>query len=36
MAHYEAFAFIAEGFAKLAMICIMRRRLTEPRPTPAT
>jgi len=35
MAHYEAFAFIAEGFAKLAMICIMLRRLTEPRHTPA-
>jgi len=36
MTHYEAFAFIAEGFAKLAMICIMLRRLTEPRHTPAT
>jgi putative transposase len=36
MAHYEAFAsfaFIAEGFAKLAMICIMLSRLTELRHT---
>jgi transposase len=32
MAHYEALAIIAEGFAKLAMICIMLRRLTAPRP----
>jgi transposase len=30
MAHYEAFAFIAEGFVKLAMICVMLKRLTEP------
>ena len=36
MAHYEAFAFIAEGFAKLAMICVMLKRLTEPKPTSAT
>ena len=27
MAHYEAFALIAEGYAKLAMICIMLKRL---------
>ena len=33
MAHYEAFALIAEGFAKLAMICIMLKRLTEPKLT---
>jgi putative transposase len=31
MAHYEAFAIIAEGYAKLAMICIMLKRLTEPK-----
>ena len=30
MAHYEALATIAEGFAKLAMISVMLRRLTEP------
>jgi putative transposase len=36
MAHYEAFALIAEGFAKLAMICVMLKRLTEPKPTCAT
>lgn len=36
MAHYEAFAIIAEGFAKLAMICIMLKRVTEPTPTLAT
>ena len=36
MAHYEAFAFIAEGFAKLAMICVMLKRLTEPKPMSAT
>ena len=30
MAHYEAFAFIAEGFVKLAMIRVMLKRLTEP------
>ena len=29
MAHYEALAMIAEGFAKLAMIAVMLRRLTE-------
>jgi transposase len=32
MAHYEALATIAVGFAKLAMISIMLKRLTEPRP----
>ena len=32
MAHYEAFAFIAGGFAKLAMQCVMLKRLTEPKP----
>ena len=36
MAHYEAIAIIAEGFAKLAMISVMLKRLTEPRPKPAT
>jgi transposase len=36
MAHYEALAIIAEGFAKLAMICVMLKRLTEPRPRNAT
>jgi len=30
MAHYEALAIIAEGIAKLAMIAVMLRRLTEP------
>ena len=29
MAHYEAFVLIAEGFAKLAMICVMLKRLTR-------
>ena len=32
MAHYEALAIIAEGFAKLAMISIMLKRRTSPRP----
>jgi len=32
MAHYEALAIIAEGFAKLAMITVMLKRLTEPKP----
>jgi transposase len=36
MAHYEAFALIAEGFAKLAMISIMLKRLTQPKPASAT
>lgn len=34
MAHYEALAIIAEGFAKLAMISLMLKRLTETKPTP--
>jgi len=34
MAHYEALAFIAECFAKLAMISVMLKRLTEPKLTP--
>ena len=29
MAHYEALAMIAVGFAKLAMIAVMLKRLTE-------
>ena len=36
MAHYEAFAFTAEGFVKIAMICVMLKRLTEPKPICAT
>jgi hypothetical protein len=36
MAHYEALAIIAEGFAKLAMISVMLKRLTEPRPRNST
>ena len=32
MAHYEALAIMAEGFAKLAMISVMLKRLTEPKP----
>jgi transposase len=32
MAHYEATARIAVHFAKLAMISVMLKRLTEPRP----
>jgi hypothetical protein len=36
MAHYEALALIAEGFAKLALICVMLKRLTEPKPACAT
>ena len=36
MAHYEAAAIIAEGFAKLAMISVMLKRLTEPRAKPET
>lgn len=36
MAHYEAIGIIAEGFAKLAMISVMLKRLTEPRPGDAT
>jgi transposase len=34
MAHYEAIAIIAEGFAKLAMISVMLKRLTKPKPKP--
>ena len=36
MVHYEAIAIIAEGFAKLAMISVMLKRLTEPTPGPKT
>jgi transposase len=36
MAHYEAFAFIAEGYAKLAMIGVMLKRLAGPNPNRAT
>lgn len=32
MAHYEAIAMIAVHFAKLAMISVMLKRLTEPQP----
>jgi hypothetical protein len=32
MAHYEAVAISAEGFAKLAMICVMIKRLTQTKP----
>jgi hypothetical protein len=35
MAHYEAFALIAEGFAKVAMICVMLKRIAEPTPASA-
>jgi transposase len=34
--HYEALAVIAEGFAKLAMINLMLKRLTETKPTSPT
>ena len=36
MAHYEALAIIAEGFAKLAMISVMLKRLTETKPQTAS
>jgi transposase len=36
MAHYEALAIIAEGFAKLAMICVMLKRLTSAKPQAAS
>jgi transposase len=36
MAHYEALAVIAEGFAKLAMVSVMLKRLTETKPAPAS
>ena len=35
MAHYEAIAIIAVGFAKLAMISVMLKRLNETKPAPA-
>lgn len=35
MAHYEAIAIIAEGFAKLAMISLMLKRLTKTKPKTA-
>lgn len=36
MAHYEAIAIIAEGFAKLAMISLMLKRLTKTKPQTAS
>lgn len=36
MAHYEALAIIAAGFAKLAMISLMLKRLTKPNPQSAS
>ena len=36
VAHYEALAIIAKGFAKLAMISVMLKRLTEPKVKAAT
>lgn len=36
MAYYEALAIIAEGFAKLAIISVMLRRLAEPNHQAAT
>jgi len=36
MAHYEALAIIAEGFAKLAMISVMLKRLTGTKPKSAS
>lgn len=36
MRQYSALAVIATGFAKLAMINLMLKRLTEPTPSPAT
>jgi hypothetical protein len=36
MAHYEALAIIAEGFAKLAMISVMIKRLTKAKPCSAS
>jgi len=35
MAHYEAIAVIAEGFAKLAMISVMLKRFAKLKLTPA-
>jgi hypothetical protein len=34
--YYEALAVVVEAVAKFAVICIMFRRLTEPKPRPAT
>jgi transposase len=36
MAHYEALAITAEGFAKLAMISVMVKRLTQTKPHAAS
>jgi hypothetical protein len=36
MAHYKALAIIAEGFAKLAMIAVMLKRLRETKPAPVS
>ena len=36
MAHYEALASIAEGFAKLAMISVMLKRLAKATPRTAS
>jgi hypothetical protein len=36
MVHYEAFAVIAEGFVKLAIINLMLKRLTEANLVPTT
>ena len=36
MAHYEAVAVVAKGFAKLAMISVMLKRLTETTPYAAS
>jgi transposase len=36
MAHYEALAIIAEGFAKLAMISLMLKRITRIKPQNAS
>ncbi len=36
MAHYEALASSAEGFAKLAMISVMIKRLTDTKPHTAS
>jgi transposase len=34
MAHYEALAMTAQGFAKLAMICVMLKRIATAKPQP--
>jgi transposase len=36
MAHYEAIAIVAEGFAQLAMISVMLKRLTKTTPQAAS